>query len=269
MRILPFISQQEGYEPSVPELNQEEGVLDISHDAECSLIEESKIAADTLILRCSLHPIVLQNKSIMVQLISEGEPLERTPLYDERSITYGYEREIENSQTQGIALEYTGTGRGLYQGEPFVFHEKTLPSGQLNIKTPLYVKPFQIESKSHQERQTTLPSGHVFTSPPGVLDTPILRGYGGYYKENCALEDIQQVYYALTPTHNQTKVRLYRSEQHLHIIQNEESLTLPGALAAGYAHINVTTEFGNISFTSFLCERVSGHSTLVNVYFKP
>lgn len=269
MHILPFISPQEGYEPSAPELNQEEGILDISHNAECSLIEESKIAAETLILRCSLHPISIQNKDIMVQLISEGEPLENTLLYEEKSIAYGYNREIENSQVQGIALEYMGTGRGIYQGEPFVFHEKILPSGQLNTKAPLYVKPFQIESKHHQERQTTLPSGQVFTSPPGVLDTPILRGYGGYYKEGCVLEDMQQIYYALTSTHNQTKARLYRAEQHSHVMQKEECLTLPGALAAGLAHIEVTTEFGSISLSSFLCERVPGHSKLVNVYFKP
>ena len=116
-----------------------------------------------------------------------------------------------------------------------------------------------------------------------------MRGYGGYYKEGVALDEIQQIYYALTPSHSQTKVRLYSSsylkEQHTSppqggkecdydvmfspLPQEEEYLTLPGAIAAGYAHLSVSTEVHTTLFRSYLCEPVPGHNTFVNIYFKP
>jgi hypothetical protein len=288
MRILPFMPLHEGYEPSTPELNQEEGVLDISHDSDCILIEESKIVAETLILRCVLRPIPLENETTHVQLISEGETLDGTPLYDEESISYGYEREVEHSRWQGIALDYAGMGRGLHQGNSFVFYGETLPLGKLEIDSPLYVKPFKIESQNVQERTTTLPSGEILTSPPGVLDTRVLRGYGGYYKEGVAVDEIQQIYYALTPSHSQTRIRLFSSShlQEEHIPpplggkglsgnvtfgphREEELLTLSGAIAAGYAHLSVIMETHTILFRSYLCEAVPGHHTFVNVYFRP
>ncbi|OJW50575.1 MAG: hypothetical protein BGO67_05735 [Alphaproteobacteria bacterium 41-28] len=288
MRILPFMPLQEGYEPSSPELNQEEGVLDISDDSDCNLIEESKIIAETLILRCVLRPIPLTDRTIHAQLISEGEILESTPLYEEESISYGYEREVENSKWQGMAFDYAGMGRGIHQGTQFVFYGEALPLGRLEVENPLYVKPFKIESQNVQERTTTLLSGEILTSPPGVLDTRVLQGYGGYYKEGVALNEIQQVYYALTPSHSQTRVRLFSSshlqEQHtpppyggkglsgnvtFSLLREEEILSLPGAIAAGYARLSVIMETHTILFRSYLCEPVPGHHTFVNVYFRP
>lgn len=285
MRILPFLPPHEGYEPSSVELNEEEGVLDISDESDCILLEETKIVAETLILRCALRPIPMAHKTTQVQLISEGELLKPTPLYGKESISYGYEREVENSQWRGVALEYVNIGRGIHQGETFTFHGKNLPMGKIECGNPLYIKPFRIESQNHQVRQTTLPSGQILTSPPGILDARVLRGYGGYYKEGIAIEEIQQVYYSLTSTHSHTRVRLYSSSTlrenqtppplggkdiifNTHPIE-EESLTLPGALAAGYAHFFVTTDCGQNQFRSFLVEPVPGHTTLMNVYFKP
>jgi hypothetical protein len=206
------------------------------------------------------------DKTIKVQLIAEGETLESTLLYHEDSIAYGYEHDVKNSQWKAIALDYTGIGRGVHQGESFIIHGNTLPSGKLNTTQPLYVKPFLIETQNYQERQTTLISGQVLTSPPGILDTPVPRGYGGYYKEGIALEEISQVSYTLTSAQTQTQVRLSLTA---FSPPQEETLSLPGVLAAGYATIKVTTEFGEISFSSFLCERLFGHPTWVNVYFKP
>ncbi|MBA3813257.1 MAG: hypothetical protein H0X26_02000 [Alphaproteobacteria bacterium] len=278
----------EGYEPPTPELNQEEGVLDITHVAECTLVEESKMVAETIVLRCSLRPIPLQNKAIYVQLIAEGEALEQAPLYQEDAIAYGYEGESADSCWQGIALEYTGIGRGLHNGESFVFYDTTLPFGKIEVPKPLYIKPFSCELANYQERLTSLPSGMVLRSPPGVLDTQILRGYGGYYKQGIVLQDISQVYYSLTSTHRQTKARLVNSsslyEQHtppphggkafdykvqFNPLSEEEYLSLPGALAAGYGRIVVTSDIGTTVFTSFLCESVPGFPNEVNVYYSP
>ncbi len=288
MRILPLMPLHEGYEPSLPELNQEEGFLDIVHDSGCILREESKLVAETLILRCRIRPIPLDNKTIRIRLISEGDILESTPLYEEESVVYGYEREVGQSQWQGIALDYTGIGQGISQGAPFVFYDKILPMGKLEIEGPLYVKPFKIESENYQERLTTLPSGESLTTPPGVLDTRVLRGYGGYYKEGVTLDEIQQIYYTPTSTHSQTRVRLFSSFQlqseHtppplggkggsgniiFHSLPEEERLTLPGALAAGYAHLSVCIEGSTTVFRSFLGESVPGHNNLMNLYFRP
>jgi hypothetical protein len=288
MRILPFLAPEKGFEPRDPELNLDEGVLDIFHPSECVLMEESKIAAETLVLRCTLRPIPLNDKNIKVQVIVEGEALEDSLLYAEESIAYGFEREVENAQWRGIAVDYTGIGRGVHQGESFVFHGKTLPSGEIEAEKTLYTKPFRNEEFNHQERMTTLASGHLLTSPPGVLDTQVLRGYGGYYKEGIPLADMEQIYYGLTSTHNQTRVRLFSSStlqerntpppyEGKHLNTNvlfsppprpEEYLSLPGTLAAGYARFSVLTDVGRIPFSSFLCEPVPGHPSFVNVYFR-
>ncbi len=289
MHILPPSFFHEGYEPSSVELNQEEGVLEISHPSECVLIEECKIVPEILILRCVLRPLPLMDKTIKAHLISEGESLKETLLYDPESVNYGYELEVEKSQWQGVALEYAGIGRGVHQGESFVFYGKDIAIGKIKCGSPLYLKPFKVESNTYQERSTTLVSGQVLISPPGILDSRVLRGYGGYYKEGILLEEIQQVYYALTSTHTQTRIRLFSSsflhKQHTpppqggkdsdqYIIYNpvpqrEESLTLPGAVSAGYAHLSIATEWGDIPFSSFLCEPIPGHPTNVNIYFKP
>lgn len=266
MFILPIMPPQNGYEPRSPILNEDEGILDISDEGECTLHEESKIVADTLILRCSLRPIPLIDKTIKVQLTSEGETLESALLYYEGSIAYGYNREVKSSYWKAIALDYVGIGRGIYHGESFIIQGNTLPSGKLNFTNPLYVKPFLIETQNIQERHTTLNSGQVLFSPPGILDTPVSRGYGGYYKEGIPVEEMQQVFYTLTSTQTQTQVRL---DFTAFSTPQEETLSLPGALATGYAKLKVITEVGELIFSSFLCERVFGHPTWVNVYFKP
>jgi len=288
MHILPFTMPSKGYEPSQPEVNDEEGVLDIVHPAPCTLIEEAKVLADTLILRCALRPLSLQNDKIHVQLIMEGEVLENTPLYEDESVAYGYEWERKDSCWHGVALDYTGIGRGEKGGESFTFYGNSLPFGEIQIPHPLYTKPFNVELAHYQERLTTLLEGQVLRSPPGALDTQFLRGYGGYYKEGAHLEDIQQIYYHLTSKGRRTRVCLMTSTtlydqrtppplggeivdytvQFIPTLRKEEYLSLPGAIAAGYAQLSVSSELGIHTFSSYLCESVSGFPNLVNVCFQ-
>jgi len=289
MRILPPSRFLPGFEPAQLELNTEEGILDISSPSTCELIDEKKIIAETLILRCHLRPLPLLNKNIKVRLISEGNSLNETLLYDTDSVTYGYEREVELSMWRGIALDYTGLGRGIYQEESFVFYGKDLPEGRIEGDNPIYVKPFLVETQNHAERSTSLTSGQTLVSPPGALNATILRGYGGYYKEGLKLEDIQQVYYSLTAVEDQTRVRLFSSslllEQHTPpplggrefnhdflfnpLPHKEQYLSLSGSLAAGFCYLMVSTECGVTRFQSYLGEPVFGHPTLFNIYFKP
>lgn len=278
MRILPIMPLQKGYEPPSVRLTLEEGNIIISHPAQCQLEEESKLIAERLVLRCALKPIPLQEKDLKVHLIAEGETLTPALLYEEKSIAFGYDHEGKASQWQAIAVDYAGVGHGIHQGKPFGFFGKNLPLGQIEGSNPLYVKPFKTERESHKVQMTTLVSGQILTSPPGVLDAQVLRGYGGYYKEGIPLEEIQQIYYSLTSTHTQTRVRLMSSsklqEQKTKEILfsptplEEEYLSLPGALAAGYARLSVSTDWGTTSFKSFFCESVSGYPSFINVHFK-
>lgn len=288
MPILPYMPHEEGYEPHTPELNEDEGMLDLFHPSNCTLIEESKLVAETIVLRCTLRPIPLQNNRVQVQLIAEGAPLDPTPLYGEASLAYGYEWDQKDSCWSGIALDYTGVGRGIKEDTAFTIQGNSLPFGKLEITDPLYTKPFAIEQSNYQERMTSLASGMILRSPPGVLDTQTLRGYGGYYKPGIDLKNIQQTYYSLTSTHNQTKVRLMSSDalcaQHtppphggkmfdytvrFSTLLEEEWLSLPGALAKGYAKLSVSSEWGETVFSSFLCEPSVGFSNMVDVSFSP
>jgi hypothetical protein len=289
MRILPPSTINNGFEPSQPELNTEKGVLDIGSSSECDLIEESKLVAETLILRCTLKPVPYLNRDIRVRLIVQSNPLEDALLYDKGSLTYGYEREFEHSMVQGIALDYMGMGRGIQRGESFVFEGTDLNEGCIKSTHPLYVKPFSVETQSHVERTTSLHSGQILISPPGALSARILRGFGGYYKEGIKFEDIQQVYYSLTAVDDKTRVRLFSStllhEQHTPAPQGgrdfnkqilfhphpdrHEYLSLSGALAEGFCSLSVEHEGGITKFSSTFGEPIVGHPTLLDVYFKP
>ena len=136
MRILPSLPFQAGYEPGSVELNHDEGLLEMTHPSSVLLQQESKIVAETLTLRCSLRPLPLFNKTAKVRLISENEPLEEAYLYDEGTVSPGYDRPIRQSQWQGIAVEYAGMGRGIHQGEEFIFYGTTLPGGEIDVRTP-------------------------------------------------------------------------------------------------------------------------------------
>jgi hypothetical protein len=280
--------REEGYEPNAPELNEDEGVMDIFHAANCTLVEESKMVAETIVLRCNLCPIPLLNRNIHVQLIAEGETLESAPLYDQNSIAYGYNWDQQESCWQGIGLGYAGIGRGVREGTSFDIQGNTLPFGKLEIPSPLYIKPFAVEQSNYQESLTSLPSGRVLRSPPGVLDTQVFRGYGGYYKPGITLEEIQQIYYHLTSTHDRTRVRLMSSDmlsnQHTPPphggrafdyavkfipLLEEEWLSLPGALAKGYAKLSIISDLGTSVFSSYRCEPVSGVPSTVDIHFRP
>ncbi len=288
MRILPYMPLSEGYEPGFVSLNQDEGVLEISHPAACQLQEDSKIVADTLILRCTIRPLPCHHRETKVHLISENIPLESTFLYDVNTVVPGFERHIENSQWQAIVVDYAGLGEGSCQNKPFTFYGKTLPLGHLEVKKPLYLKPFCTEVSPFQLRVTTMGQGQVLTSPPGLLNTRILRGYGGYYHPGVPLAEIEQIYYSLTPDYDRTKVRLYPTSflkskgispplggwdfsQNVCFSptpREEESLSFAGAIAAGYAHLSVHTEYGILLYNSFLCEPLPGHPKFINIHFK-
>lgn len=275
MRILSSNHIDDGYEPSSPELNTEKGVLDIGSSSECDLLEESKIIAETLILRCKLRPLPYENQSIKVGLISEGNPLHDVLLYDKGSLTYGYEREFEHSLFQGVALDYTGMGRAVHHGETFMFEGTNLSEGTLKCSNPLYIKPFLVETDYHVERTTS-------------ANERILRGFGGYYKEGTKLEDIQQIYYSLTSVEDKTRVRLFSSttllNQHTPPPQGGRDfnknvlfqpapekhiyLSLAGALAEGFCSLSLEQDDTTTQFTSYRGELVSGHSNLLDVYFR-
>ena len=289
MPILPYLPPSEGYEPPYAEPNPDEGVLDITGSSSCTLIEDNRRVADILILRCRLTPIPLQIPSIKAQLIADGVPLEAALLYQKESISLGGEAKVKDSHYRGIGLDYIGIGKGITQGHAFPIQGNTFPTGKIKGGPLLYIKPFQCEETHHLERVTTFPSGDTLVSPPGILNALVLRGYGGYYKEGSDLESIQQIYYHLTSTHTQTRVRLFNSaalQKNLTppphggqlaqqkiifhpLPREEEYLSLPGALAAGYAKLMVEADGENVLFTSFLCRPVSDHPTLINVHFKP
>lgn len=284
MRILPPMPLSEGYDPPSISLNEEEGVLEIFHPSDGHLLKESQIIPEILILRCQIYPLVRQPSDISVQLIAEDEALESAPLYDKGIVAYGYDKEIYACQWQGIALEYTGIGIAVSQGESLSFQDNDLSFGKIKVTSPLYLKPFRVEVESHKEHHLTLENGSHLITPPSALNKQVLRGYGGYYKEGTSFEHIQQIYYSLTSTHNATRIRLISTEQlqeegsppptggenriFTPSLREEEYLSLGGALAAGYASISLEIEEKTTLFKSFRCASLSGHPTFINVYFK-
>lgn len=258
------MSFSQGYEPPSVELNQEEAVLEIFHPAEGVLRKVMPSAAGILILRCRLVPVALTNTAARVQLTSENETLTSVPLYEDASVVFGYEHEVSISRWQAIALEYAGTGQEIREGTALPFQGTELSQGTLRLSSPLYFKPFRSEGENHAEQHATQASGERLITPPGVLNKQVLRPYGGYYKPGARLEDIQQVYYSLTSIQQRTGVRLHSSSNVnpstmvLPSLRTEESLSLGGALAAGYATISITTDGGDVPMKSFHCEAVAG-----------
>lgn len=175
------------------------------------------------------------------------------------------------------------------QNETFSIEGDHLLEGQIEIKTPLYLKPFGVETQNYTETCTTHETGKIFISPPDVFNATILRGYGGYYKPGTRLEDIQQVYYSLTSIEDQTRIRLVSSRvlHEKHIVppeggkefgqdvlffpkpKKEEFLSLAGCISSGLCRLSISSELGVVKFSSFLCEPVQGHPLQINVHFKP
>ena len=274
MRILNFMSPPEGHEASSVALNEEEGVLDIFHPGDGRLIKESTLAPEILILRCRLRGVLRAPLDIRVQLTSEGETLESVLLYDEGSVAPGYDTVVA-SQWQGVALEYTGVGSVLAEGEVIPFQGTDINGGVITLASPLYVKPFRVETHFIEEQQKTLPSGEKVTTPLGGGKRRVLRGYGGYFKEGLPLKDIQQIYYSLTSRHHQTCVRLYRSTQlqeegadmaFVSPLREEEPLSLEEALNKGHARFQCERGSTATLYASFQCGPLSG--PFINVYFK-
>ncbi|EKE09821.1 MAG: hypothetical protein ACD_16C00103G0007 [uncultured bacterium] len=285
MRILPFMPLSEGYDTPSIDLNEDEGILDIFHPAEGHLIKESHVTPEILILRCRLQGVARKPSEIRVQLTAETESLESALLYNESSISYGYDKEVLSSQWQGIALNYAGVGTAISEGESFAFQGIEFHGGRLILTSPLYVKPFRVEDHHIEEQQKTLESGSLLTTPSGTINKKVLRGYGGYFKEGVSLRDIQQIYYALTSTHNQTRMRLYSSDYlrkegspppfessdtvFVKPLEIENTLSLDEVLARGYACLKVESSTISASYKSFHCAALTGNSTLINVYFTP
>lgn len=285
MRILPPMPLSEGYETPSVSLNEEEGVLEIFHPSEGHLLKESQIIPEILVLRCQIYPLVRPPSDINVQLIAEDETLESALLYDENIVAYGYDREVRASQWQGMALEYTGIGIAISGEESLSFQDNEFSIGKIKVTSPLYLKPFRVEVESHKEHHRTLEDGSHLITPPGALNKQILRGYGGYYKDEISFKHIQQIYYSLTSTHNATRIRLVSTDQlqeegtppptggenriFTPSLREEEYLSLGGALSAGYASISLEIEEKTILFKSFRSAPLSGHPTFINVYFKP
>ena len=256
-------------------------MLEISGEASCQLVEESQTVPETLSLRCRLRPLPQRYPGSKMQLISEGKALEESPLYADATIVQGYERLLHLSRWQGIAVVYEGAGQGKFQGNFFVFQGLEVPWGRLEIGQPLYIKPFATEDQDYQLRVTTVGEGEVLSTPPGMLNTKMLRGYGGYYQPGIPLEEMEQVYYSLTSDYEKTKVRLHSSatlrSQHTPpphggrdfnetvvfspTLMPQEYLSLPACLAAGDASLDLVTPWATIPYRSYGCKSV-GRDTL-------
>lgn len=269
MRILPQLPHQEGHEPLAHEFNEEIGLLDTFHPSDGECVESLNQAPQILILRCELQPTLLTQLGVQGQLTLEGDSLKAAPLYDKSSLLSG---DWENARYASISVTYAGTGQTITQGNKVDFEGIELSEGELKIADALYTKSFHFAERNVQERQTTFPSGQVLTSPPGLLNTRVLRGYGGAYHPDRVLDEIRQVYYSLHSLKDETKVRLYSSARSGFTIYptptEEERLSLAGALATGSGKVEL--EMGDESFTyrSYFAEKVADSSQHVNVYFK-
>lgn len=287
MKILSWGNVGEGYCPGSIPLNQQEGYLEVGEAGPCQLQEASESFAETLILKCGLHPIP-PREGTDVQLISEQKPLEPVFLYRKEAVIGPYAREIENSAYQGIAITYSGQGHGKRAGgDSFPIRGKIFQEGRLEVGDPLYIKPFRTETERLRFYLTTVGRGVTLASPPGVLDTYVLRGYGGYFKAGAPLETCEQVYYSLSSDYDKTRIRLHASSrlESQGIIppqggkterqsmlfsptpREEEYLSLKGALEAGYARVSVVTDAGRSTYVSSRVEETSSYPPFILLHF--
>ena len=269
MRILPHLPLQEGHEPQSHDFNEEVGMLDIFHPSEGECTESLNQAPDILILRCTLNAAPLTQMGAQGQLTLEGEALKSMSLYEKSSILSG---DWENARYGSVSLTYAGMGQSITEGNKIDFEGNELPVGKLKVPDTLYTKSFRYAERHVQERQTTFPSGQVLTSPPGLLNTRVLRGYGGAYHPDRALDEIRQVYYSLHALKDETKVRLHSVAPTGFSIfpppTSEERLSLAGALAEGFGKIKMEMGDDSLPYRSYFAEKVADSSHQVNVYFK-
>lgn len=269
MRILPRLPAQEGHEPQPHDFNEEVGLLDIFQPSGGIFIETLNQAPEVLILRCVLKPTPLTQLGAQGQLTLEGDKLNATPLYEKSFLLSG---DWESTRYGSVSLTYAGMGQFIRDGNKIDFEGYELPIGELKIGSTIYTKFFRFAERNVQERQTTFPSGQVLTSPPGLLNTRILRGYGGAYHPDLPLDEIRQVYYSLHSLKDETRVRLYSLIPAGFTIYptptTEERLSLAGALTEGYGKVNLGVGGESLRYQSYFAEKVADAPHHVNVYFK-
>ncbi|MBY0462925.1 MAG: hypothetical protein K2Q34_07070 [Alphaproteobacteria bacterium] len=127
----------------------------------------------TLTIKAKILPIKGTEKTTEIVMFRQGRSFEPCMLYQGKSDM------AEN---------------GLYEGVQLVFEsiiDGTLEADVLN--TVLYEKRFVTQGNITHTIRQDLANKKVIVTPPGTENGQPIWGYGGYYRDSCSLDQIEQI----------------------------------------------------------------------------
>ena len=165
----------------------------------------------TLTLRVRAAPCPIQNRGTQAQLIVNQMVGTAVPYYSPEHVRKGDEGVAGLSCHEAVDLYFTG--KGAFEDQPF----QANTFSEINLVLPedkkIFRKTFWVQKQSLLVQKNMLDENHnwMITSPYGDTQresTPIL-GYGGLYKPDVRLEEIQPVFAVLDLLEGTTSLKLY------------------------------------------------------------
>ena len=273
-----------GYDaPEILDLNEEEGMLDLSDEkeGEVEVISENEIFPEKIVLKLKIKPVPCLNAQ-WVEMHYLGESYGQVSIYDSNPTKPIIDLNLTLEKAYFKAIDLLETGAGWYQlqGQRYELH-------------PFLNTPFQIESKENEpfyrKRFETSDYYQRIQYNPKIR---FLMPFGGVFYPGITPQDAQQVYFEVLRKQDQsfdlgfTAASLWRERgviapqrgqydgKAIHFVGNMKRanhLSLGASLAGGdarfFVHLNDIP--ASRLYVSQNYQVPGGHPELIEVTFVP
>jgi len=183
--------------------NTEKGIMDTRkrHGNNMRHVDEG-LLPKTVTIRCVLVPILMAEQSTQVQVTIDGDPLDKSRLYDANSANEASKRMASIGQYQGIHLKQIGPISVEYSEDKKEYHpsKQELPF-DLGLQESGYIftRLFKTQNQGllTQRRRKLSHGGWLISGlkeDAGYLNSKPLLAYGGCFGQQISLEYIQQTF---------------------------------------------------------------------------
>jgi hypothetical protein len=141
---------------------------------ETVLLAESLEAPDQIYLTAKLEGVRQTQDTLTVRLQDDTHLFDPILLYPETTQEYAWSY---------VTLESAGYGNYLWNHQWIPFCNHRVPQGVLKVPSPLYHHSFIRQTESF-----------IFAEDEHVQ---VMKGYGGFYRPSCRVEEIQQIFFTV------------------------------------------------------------------------
>lgn len=149
---------------------------------------------EKLTVKAKVHPIKGADKTTEIIMYRQGRAFTPCVLYQSK-------KDIgEHGFYEGIQILFEAILNGICSDDIHI-----------NSSQPLFEKRFVTQGNITHTIHQNLVDKKVITTPPGTENGQPVWGYGGYYRESCTLDQIEQILFAPFINGTKTDVSLVRA----------------------------------------------------------